>query len=153
MTNQRRANEPARLILISTNTNCIAYVCFFKFAPARMIDPPANFRRRWVMKVRVVQAETGGRSSSSLSQTSKDKTVASSHRGRPPATPRENICDCGFLKSSVDAKEDILDKTATAEYGTHMLNGNVRRWWRWWRLGTELEDRIRDGGRRAEARW
>ena len=42
------------------------------------------------MKVRVVQAETGGRSAFSFSQAFKDKTVASSHRGRPSATPRKN---------------------------------------------------------------
>ena len=67
------------MISISMNTNRIAYVCFFKFAPARMTDPPANFGRRGVMIVRVVQAETGGRSAFSLSQAFKDKAVASSY--------------------------------------------------------------------------
>ena len=50
-------------------------------------------------------------------------------------------------------RKTLRDKAATAEYGTHMLNGNVKRWWWWRRLRTGLEDRTRDGGRRAEARW
>ena len=103
--------------------------------------------------MRVVQAETGGRSSFHFCRRPRIEQWLAATEGGRQRLRAKTICDCGFLKSSVDAKEDILDKTATAEYGTHMLNGNVRRWWGWRRLRTGLEDRTRDGGRRAEARW
>ena len=105
------------------------------------------------MKVRVVQAETSGRSSFSLSRRSRIKQWPAATEGGRQRLRAKTIWGCGFVKSSADAKENTFDMAATAEYGTHMLNGNVRRWWWWRRLRTGLEDRTRDGGRRAEARW
>ena len=98
------------------------------------------------MKVRVVQAETGGRPSFSLSQAVKDKAVASSHRGRPSATPRKNHCDCGFLKSSVDAKED------TSRQGSDC---RVRHTYAEWEREAVVAEEAAENGSRGqdEGRW
>ena len=59
------------------------------------------------MKVRVVQAETGGRSS--FSQAFKDKLWLAAYEGGRQRLRAKTNCDCGFVKSSVDAKGNTLD--------------------------------------------
>ena len=56
------------------------------------------------MKVRVVQAETGGRPS--FRRRSRIKQWLAATEGGRQRLRAKTICDCGFLKSSVDAKED-----------------------------------------------